>query len=259
MGEILNLEFQSNGRVLANAYYHWSGYTTVAVALAALAVNTWNELKTFLPSKVISVQTIRAVLALCDTGAGMKKDRIAQSLEYMSKKYIDDIKSGDIPLQYPVTESILSVLEKKFIKKFSPMIKKCEGRNEGVVDCLEADMKTTQLAAEETVIIDVASETVDIKRAFNHYNSLEEMACKTDSYYDYKRTDSGFIVDSNGEICTFEELPFDVLVPFKDINEVACYLIEHKEKFLRERENDGSNNGRAEIFTRKDAIYITVI
>ena len=33
MGQRLNIEIIENGKVLANAYYHWSGYTSSSLEL----------------------------------------------------------------------------------------------------------------------------------------------------------------------------------------------------------------------------------
>ena len=38
MGQRLNIEIRKNGELLANSYYHWSGYTSPAIELSIDAI-----------------------------------------------------------------------------------------------------------------------------------------------------------------------------------------------------------------------------
>ena len=63
MGQRLNLSINKNGKVLANCYYHWSGYTNSAMEKARQALDILEE------QEEIGVK--EAILALQETGAGI--------------------------------------------------------------------------------------------------------------------------------------------------------------------------------------------
>jgi len=44
MGQRLNIEIHNDGEPLANAYYHWSAYTTSAMYLSEIIIDEYNEL-----------------------------------------------------------------------------------------------------------------------------------------------------------------------------------------------------------------------
>lgn len=87
MGQRLNIEIWNNGKVLANAYYHWSGFTGCAAEL------TTKILKNISKSSDFSV--MYAVKLLEETGAGIneaEKLRIIEDgrfLETLFKPCID--------------------------------------------------------------------------------------------------------------------------------------------------------------------------
>ena len=120
MGQRLNLEFTANGKVLANAYYHWSGYTTSSVELMTqvLTSETFKD-KTMSP-------VIKAVKLLEETGAG---------INFTEE---ENIKNSKFPKE---------LIDYKF--------KDCEGRNEGILAVTEKGIKETQSWAEGTVKIDL--------------------------------------------------------------------------------------------------------
>lgn len=66
MGERLNLEIWHNGKVLANAYYHWSGFTYCAVSVVTDALK-------YIKSNPAENNNILlyAIRALEATGAGL--------------------------------------------------------------------------------------------------------------------------------------------------------------------------------------------
>lgn len=62
MGQRLNLSINKNGKVLANCYYHWSGYTNSAMRKAQQALN-------FLEDQEGEIGVKEAVLSLKETDA----------------------------------------------------------------------------------------------------------------------------------------------------------------------------------------------
>lgn len=64
MGERLNLEIKSNGKAQANAYYHWSGYTSSSYYIAKEAIASIDRIK-------VKDPILKAIRILEATGAGL--------------------------------------------------------------------------------------------------------------------------------------------------------------------------------------------
>jgi len=64
MGQRLNVEIKENGEVLANAYYHWSGYTSSSLELTSFLLNQIDKIN-------YNNRIINAVKLLETTGAGL--------------------------------------------------------------------------------------------------------------------------------------------------------------------------------------------
>lgn len=102
MGQRLNIEIVKNEKVLANSYYHWSGYSNCAVNLAIKIINNFRYLKRCKVENYIENQDLLfAIRLLEETGAGF-----------------NDIDK---------TREILKD------KTMNLRLKKCEGRNEGII------------------------------------------------------------------------------------------------------------------------------
>ena len=72
MGQRLNLEIWNNGKVLANAYYHWSAFTESSAEIISKALN-YIENNTLEDNNAL----LYAVRILESTGAGLTEDEIA--------------------------------------------------------------------------------------------------------------------------------------------------------------------------------------
>lgn len=87
MGQRLNIEIKKDNKVLANAYYHWSGYTRSALGLA----------KKILDSKFLNMSSIsdkvKAVRMLEVTGAGLTVDEFNE--EFTTSKYKQSLDRND--------------------------------------------------------------------------------------------------------------------------------------------------------------------
>lgn len=83
MGQRLNIEIFNNGQVLANAYYHWSAYSTTAVELVDKVLKAYKE------DMQSDDERQKAVWALQATGAGLtedeKKSIYAQNLKKLTE------------------------------------------------------------------------------------------------------------------------------------------------------------------------------
>lgn len=87
MGQRLNIEVVCGDRVLANAYYHWSAYSSSAIYLTQKAIDTYNESESKLGIKL-------AIAMLESTGAGVntpERVRIESSDRYKRCRFRDAI------------------------------------------------------------------------------------------------------------------------------------------------------------------------
>lgn len=136
MGQRLNIEIVKNGEVLANSYYHWSGYSNCAINLAIQIINNFEYIKKHKVEKYIKNQDLLfAIRLLEETGAGIENTNRARRL---LKDETDNLK-----------------------------IKECEGRNEGIIGITKADIEETSYWEEGRVSIDIEKKTVD-------FNVIEE-------------------------------------------------------------------------------------
>lgn len=86
MGQRLNIEIRKNNKVLANAYYHWSGYTSSSLGLT-------NEILKNINNVNFNNDITKAVKLLEITGAGLTLSEINNLSEDM--KSIDFKKATD--------------------------------------------------------------------------------------------------------------------------------------------------------------------
>ena len=135
MGQRLNLEIISKGKPVANAYYHWSGFTSSALGKASAAVLT---LKTLEDKNVLA----KAVKALEFTGATLTEE------EYEAISKMDT--GGRI-----------------FVKP------EVVNRNAGLIGVTEKSIKDTQEWGEQHIRIDIDKKIVDVYEAF-WTDSLEQ-------------------------------------------------------------------------------------
>lgn len=116
MGQRLNVEIWNNGKVLANAYYHWSAYTKDAARIVNLALN-------YIEDNPIQDDNylLYAIRILEATGAGLASDEI----EHAKK---------------------LSVLD-------GAIFAECYGRNEGLIGISDEGISDTRLWQEGSAYI----------------------------------------------------------------------------------------------------------
>lgn len=115
MGQRLNLEIWNNGKVLANAYYHWSAYTSSAAEIVDKALAA---------AKIIHKKgniLLYAIRLLEATGAGLTEEERQHIQERAAFKDCD--------------------------------FKECEGRNEGLIAITEEGIKDTRMWEEGTARI----------------------------------------------------------------------------------------------------------
>ena len=126
MGERLNLEIWNNGEVLANAYYHWSGFTDSAAAIVTQALN-------YIKSNSVKNDNslLYAIRVLEATGAGLT-DR---EIEYI--KNLDELSN----------------------ENFAP----CNGRNAGLIGITPNEILETRRWQEHAAYIFIDEKRVSFR------------------------------------------------------------------------------------------------
>ena len=135
MGQRLNAEIHYGDKCLANAYYHWSGYTGSAIDVATWIVNDFRTLKEVDPHllatdddrKIIAIRLLEA------TGAGLT---VLDRREVMNSRELSTA-----------------------IKGYA--FKEATGRNDGLIGLTKRQMNATRHWEEGRVTIDILNETVN--------------------------------------------------------------------------------------------------
>ena len=92
MGQRLNIQFEDNTGVLANAYYHWSGYTSSAMLLTNQIISSDLIDDTSISNKVKAVKLLEL------TGAGLTKEEFNDDFPSHLYKESKDRTSGLIAI-----------------------------------------------------------------------------------------------------------------------------------------------------------------
>lgn len=121
MGQRLNIEIKINGEVQANAYYHWSGYTSSAINLTKEILEQREDFLDRIEPKLSAIRLLEI------TRAGLTP----KELEIAKEDY-SEVTFGE-----------------------------CKGRNYGLIAVSEDGINETRLWEEGRVTIDFDEETVD--------------------------------------------------------------------------------------------------
>ncbi len=131
MGQRLNIEILNKGERLANAYYHWSAYTTSASELTMDIINRFDEIMSINCS-----DTAKAILLLQTTGAGLENCADNDELEY-ARELLED------------SEEIFKLFETK------------SDRNVGLICVNPREMDKTEYWEEGRVTVNIDTKTID--------------------------------------------------------------------------------------------------
>lgn len=136
MGQRLNLEIRSGGKVIANSYYHWSAYTGSAYVITMDAFEYLSKHK-----DIISDKKVLAIRALEATGAGLPDSEVFRMHE---------------------------------IRKYSKMtFQEFKDRNEGIIGVFPDSIKDTQVWSEGDSIIDLDTMTISFS-VLSWYEDMDE-------------------------------------------------------------------------------------
>lgn len=139
MGQRLNIELFYNGERVANAYYHWSGYTSSAFDLTRQIIINYDEFM----SKDLPIQ-IKAILLLQTTRAGLTEDEIKWAEENINQ-----------------------------FDEYKDILVKAVNRSEGLIAVSEKGMNETESWEEARVTIYLDTKKIDLD-TFYIYETIEE-------------------------------------------------------------------------------------
>jgi len=166
MGERLNIEIIKNGKTLANAYYHWSGYSNSAVELASTIIKNIEKINSNDSDIFFAIRLLEL------TGAGLTDKEIEFA------KTINELK------------------EIKF--------KECKGRNEGLIGISQDGINETRRWQEHALYIYLDEKRMSFQVFWkNRFNDYEVENKDEDNYIEFDELEK---VDINFDDIKFSEI-----------------------------------------------------
>lgn len=142
MGQRLNISIEKDGKVLANAYYHWSAYTMPSLELLKEVFNALNSVEN------IENDKLKAIALLEITGAHLTPTEI----DYLNE---------------------LNLLTKEEIETLNV----AQSRNDGLIAISKNGIEETEAWAEHTITIDLGKKII----IFDVFFFYEEKDCGEDN------------------------------------------------------------------------------
>jgi hypothetical protein len=144
MGQRLNIEIIDNNGVLANAYYHWSAYTTCSIKLVKKIVANSNIMNDFTNNKIIAIKLLEATGATLST---KEWEWVISNPNLNTVRYLKD-----------------------------------DDRNSGLIGVTPNEIESNEKYAEHTITINIDSKTVDIRDMFSIYFTMKDYMEQEDEY-----------------------------------------------------------------------------
>ena len=135
MGQRLNIEIKKGDQLLANCYYHWSGYSESSLLLTKKIIDEFEDIKE-------ENDLIRAIMLLQLTGAGITRPTLGYLLKNIPNFDMEEEVYTDNPFgEYKIHFS--------------------RDRNEGLIEVTEERMKETRSWEEGRITIHIDTKTFD--------------------------------------------------------------------------------------------------
>lgn len=142
MGQRLNIEIKKGDKLLANSYYHWSGYSESSLVLTKRIIDKFEDVKE-------ENDLIKAIMLLQLTGAGITR----QTIDYLYKNIPNFNLEEEVNPDDPFGEYKLHLTN---------------GRNEGLIEVTEERMKETRSWEEGRITIHIDTKTFDFDVIWKH-------------------------------------------------------------------------------------------
>lgn len=136
MGQRLNIEIFNNGELLANCYYHWSGFTTKSMELTKIILENYDAIMNMEISNLS-----KAILLLQATNGGLMVNDIDDELQFA-----------------------LENLPPQDLEKIE--LKRSINRNEGLISIIEDNMEETRQWEEARVTIYLDTKKIDFDNVY---------------------------------------------------------------------------------------------
>lgn len=171
MGQRLNLSINKNGKVLANCYYHWSGYTNSAMEKARQALDILEE-----QEGEIGVKEV--ILALKETGAGIDAKNAQNYVEPDKEIHRDDgiiaTTEEDIKAHMTQKTTRLKILRKLLIRRLIKMFRS------DIIDLAEWIVNNLNIKVEQKKLVDSSRIAIkvymeDFPKIFNNSKMQEAL------------------------------------------------------------------------------------
>ena len=136
MGQRLNIEIFNNGELLANCYYHWSGFTTSSMEITKIILENYDAIMNMEISNLS-----KAILLLQKTNGGLM------------------VNVRDNELQFALENLPPQDLEKIELKRSI-------NRNEGLISITENNMEETRQWEEARITIYLDTKKIDFDNVY---------------------------------------------------------------------------------------------
>lgn len=137
MGQRLNIEIMKSETLLANSYYHWSGYTSCAINMIVNIIKNFDYIKRYKMENVKDKDILFAVKLLEETGAGMT-----------------DIEKKELFKKIGLIDENVK-------------INQCKGRSEGIINITKNEMQDNRYWEEGRVTIDIENKKIKFEVFYN--------------------------------------------------------------------------------------------
>lgn len=211
MGERLNISINRGNKIIANSYFHWSGYTPCALELTNKVMFAYGSLN----PAWFQDEKMYAIALLQHTGASLSFSPV-EKLQFL-KKVGEKITLEQIQEQ------------ENLIKEYVFLDKDYEisiHRNNGLIAISSWDIKNTEGWEEERVSIDIENNTIDFS------------ACWIETVEEFKKEQ-----EEMEEKTTIKEWPYQFSInqiPFSEWDKVSTETLYEfaEDKFCLKHDDD---------------------
>lgn len=160
MGQRLNIEIVKGSKLLANSYYHWSGYSSSSIELLKV-------IKKYIDNNENKDDLLYAIKMLESTGAGLTDNQVSdEEIKFAKIYYAPD------HFDKWIKRVLASQLKTAQTLYPNETFNECQGRNTGLIAITQEEMDNTRDWEEARVTIDLETSIIDYGAVYEE--SVEE-------------------------------------------------------------------------------------
>ena len=213
MGQRLNIEIVKGSKLLANSYYHWSGFTSSSIALL-------KEIQEFMKENKNEDDLLYAIKILESTGAGLTDNEVSdEEIEFARTYYNREY--------FKKWLERVSQSQRKIAQNLYPneTFSECCGRNNGLIAITDAEMDNTRSWEEARATIDLETSLINFQVLWDC--SVEEFRKNYEKEPTIKAIDLDFGKLTFDDLdCILNMLKYDKVDLIKDVNGKTFQFIE---------------------------------